>query len=69
MEEIENISGGSIHMEFDYNDINTFLAGKMNVGIDQTMQGYIQKIEKTKAAKQLEAKKPRKRKAKPEGTD
>ena len=41
----------------------------MNVGIDQTMQGYIQKIEKTKAAKQLEAKKPRKRKAKPEDTD
>ena len=69
VEEIENISGGSIHMEFDYNDINTFLAGKMNVGIDQTMQGYIQKIEKTKAAKQLEAKKPRKKKAKPEDAD
>ena len=66
MEEIENISGGSIHMEFDYDDINTFLAGKMNVGIDQTMQGYIQKIEKTKAAKQLEGKKKRTKKAEPE---
>ena len=69
VEEIENISGGSIHMDCDYDDINTFLAGKMNVGIDQTMQGYIQKIEKTKAAKQLEAKKPRKKKAKPEDAD
>lgn len=66
VEEIENISGGSIRMEFDYDDINTFLAGKMNVGIDQTMQGYIQKIEKTKAAKQLEGKKKRTKKAEPE---
>ena len=62
VEEIENISGGSIRMEFDYDDINTFLAGKMDVGIDQTMQGYIQKLEKTKTVKQLEAKKTRKRK-------
>lgn len=68
VEEIENISGGSIHMDFDYDDINTFLAGKMNVGIDQTMQGYIQKLEKTKTTKQLEAKKNRKKKAKPEET-
>lgn len=66
VEEIENISGGSIRMEFDYDDINTFLAGKMNVGIDQTMQGYIQKIEKAKAAKQLEGKKKRTKKAEPE---
>ena len=64
VEEIEKISGGSIHMEFDYDDINTFLAGKMNVGIDETMQSYIQKIEKTKTAKQLE--KPRKKKPAPE---
>ena len=68
VEEIENISGGSIHMEFDYNDINTFLAGKMNVGIDEAMQSYIQKIEKTKTTKQLEAKKPRKKKTSPEET-
>ena len=68
VEEIENISGGSIHMDFDYDDINTFLAGKMNVGIDEAMQSYIQKIEKTKTTKQLEAKKPRKKKASPEET-
>lgn len=69
VEEIENISGGSIHMDFDYDDINTFLAGRMNVGIDQTMQGYIQKIEKTKTAKQLEGKKSRKKKTAPETTE
>ncbi len=60
VEEIENISGGSIHMDFDYDDINTFLGGKMNIGIDETMQNYIQKIEKTKTAKQLEGKKRKK---------
>ena len=63
VEEIEKISGGSIRMEFDYDDINTFLAGRMNVGIDETMQNYIQKIEKTKTAKQLEGKKSRKKKS------
>ena len=66
VEEIENISGGSFRMGCASDDINTFLAGKMNVGIDQTMQGYIQKIEKTKAAKQLEGKKKRTKKAEPE---
>ena len=60
VEEIENISGGSIHMDFDYDDINTFLGGKMNIGIDETMQNYTQKIEKTKTAKQLEGKKRKK---------
>lgn len=69
VEEIEKISGGSIHMDFDYDDINTFLAGKMNVGIDAAMQSYIQKIEKTKAAKQLEAKKSRRKKAGPENAE
>ena len=68
VEEIENIAGGSIHMDFDYDDINTFLAGKMNVGIDEAMHSYIQKIEKTKTTKQLEAKKPRKKKTSPEET-
>ena len=68
VEEIENIAGGSIHMDFDYDDINTFLAGKMNVGIDEAMQSYIQKIEKTKTTKQLEDKKPRKKKTSPEET-
>lgn len=63
VEEIERISGGSLRMEFDYDDINTFLAGRMNVGIDETVQSYVQQIEKNKAAKQLEArKKPQKKK-------
>lgn len=67
VEEIERISGGSLRMEFDYDDINTFLAGRMNVGIDETVQGYVQQIEKNKAAKQLEArKKPPKKKQTPE---
>ena len=57
VEEIESISNGSIHMDFDYDDINTFLGGKMNVGIDATMQSYIQQIEKNKTVKQIEAKK------------
>ena len=57
VEEIEDVSGGSIHMDFDYDDINTFLGGKMNVGIDATMQSYIQQIEKNKTVKQIEAKK------------
>ena len=68
VEEIENIAGGSIHMDFDYDDINTFLAGKMNVGIDEAMQSYIQKIEKAKTTKQLEAKKPRKKNSSPHET-
>ena len=62
VEEIENISGGSIHMDFDYDDINTFLGGRMNVGIDSIMQNYIQQIDKSKTAKQLEAKKKRTKK-------
>lgn len=57
VEKIEDVSGGSIHMDFDYDDINTFLGGKMNVGIDATMQSYIQQIEKNKTVKQIEAKK------------
>ena len=57
VEEIEDISGGSIQMDFDYDDINTFLGGKMNVSTDATMQNYIQQIEKNKTVKQLEAKK------------
>lgn len=43
-------------MDFDYDDINTFLAGRMNVGIDQTLWDYIQKLDKTRAAKQLKGK-------------
>ena len=49
-------------MDFDYDDINTFLGGRMNVGIDSIMQNYIQQIDKSKTAKQLEAKKKRTKK-------
>ena len=56
VEEIESISNGSIHMDFDYDDINTFLAGRMNVGIDQTLWDYIKKLDKTRTAKQLKGK-------------
>ena len=66
VEEIESISNGSIHMDFDYDDINTFLAGRMNVGIDQTLWDYIQKLDKTRAAKQLKGKTPHKKAPKAE---
>ena len=59
VEEIENISGGSLQMSFEYDNINTFLSGQMTVGIDDTVSGYIQKIDKTKTSKQLETKKKR----------
>lgn len=57
VEEIENISGGSLQMEFDYDNINTFLAGQMSVGIDETMTDYLQKLEHSRNTKQLETKK------------
>lgn len=65
VEEIESISNGSIHMDFDYDDINTFLAGRMNVGIDQTLWDYIQKLDKTRAAKQLKGKTSHKKRRRP----
>ena len=65
VEEIESIANGSIHMSFDYDNINSFLAGKMTVGIDETMQDYAHKLERARMAKQLEAGKKRRRKAEP----
>lgn len=63
VEEIETISAGSLQMSFEYDNINTFLSGQMTVGIDETVSGYIQKIEKSKTAKQLESKKKRDKQA------
>lgn len=63
VEEIENISGGSLQMSFEYDNINTFMAGQMTIGIDDTMTDYIQRLEKTKNTKQLEAKGRRRNKA------
>lgn len=57
VEEIEEISDGSLQMSFEYDNINTFLAGQMSVGIDETMTGYLDKLERARNAKQLEAKK------------
>ena len=65
VEEIENIANGSIHMSFDYDNINSFLAGKMTVGIDETMQDYAHKLERARMAKQLESGKKRRRKPEP----
>lgn len=61
VEEIENISGGALQMSFDYDNINSFLAGKMTVGVDDTVQDYVHKIEKSRAAKTLETSKKRKK--------
>lgn len=65
VEEIESIANGSIHMSFDYDNINSFLAGKMTVGIDETMQDYAHKLERARMAKQLESGKKRRRKPEP----
>jgi hypothetical protein len=60
VEEIEDVSGGSLQMSFDYDNINTFMAGQMTVGIDDTVGDYVQKLEKAKNTKQLESKKRKK---------
>lgn len=65
VEEIEAAANGSLRMDFDYDNINTFMAGKMTVGIDDTMTDYLQKLERTRAAKQLEGKRKQKRKDPP----
>lgn len=57
VEEIEGVSGGSLQMSFAYDNINAFMAGQMTVGVDGVMTDYIQKLEKTKAARQLEGRK------------
>lgn len=57
VEEIEEISEGSLKMSFEYDNINSFLAGRMTVGIDQTVTDYVQRIERSRAAKQLESRK------------
>jgi len=65
VEEIEDQSAGSFRMSFDYDNINTFLAGQMDIQVDHSMSDYIAKLEKTKAAKQLESKKKRAPRKKP----
>lgn len=60
VEEIEDISGGSLRMEFEYDNINTFLAGQMTVGIDKAMEEYLRKLNKAKTEKRLESRKKKK---------
>ena len=70
VEEIETISGGSLRMEFDCGTVNAFLAGRMNVGIDATVQGYLQKLEKARTEKQANAEKSvRKSRRQPSSSD
>lgn len=57
VEEIGRVSGGALEIAMDYDSINTFLAGQITVGIDDTVQDYLRKLDKTRAAKQLEGKK------------
>lgn len=59
VEEIARVSGGTLEIGLDYDSINTFLAGQITVGIDDTVQDYLRKLDKAKAAKQLEGKKKR----------
>ena len=63
VEEIESIANGSIRMSFDYDNINSFLAGRMTVGIDETMQDYSHKLERSRMSKQLESGRRRRKKA------
>jgi len=67
VEEIENLSAGSLQMSFEYDNINTFLAGQMTVGVDETVQDYVHKIERSRSQKALEASKKRKKSEKKDG--
>lgn len=59
VDEISRLSDGTLEIDIDYDNINTFLAGQLTVGIDDTMQNYLRKLDKTRTAKQLEEKKKR----------
>ncbi len=63
MEEIAAVSGDSLRLELDYDNINTFLAARMTVRVDEAVSGYVKKLDKP--PKQLEAK-SRKGRKKPE---
>lgn len=69
IEEIDRASGGALSIEMDYDNINTFLAGQLTVGIDDTVQDYQKKLSQAKSAKQLEARKKRAKKEEDSGED
>ncbi len=60
-EEIASVSGGSLQLELEYDNINTFLAAQMTVQVDQAVNDYVKKLDKP--AKQAEARKKRGEKA------
>lgn len=57
VEEIARVSGGALEIAMDYGSINTFLAGQLTVSVDETVQDYQKKLDKARAAKQLESRK------------
>lgn len=59
VEEIARVSGGALEIAMDYDSINTFLAGQLTVSVDETVQDYQQKLDRARAAKQLESRKKR----------
>lgn len=59
VDEIARISGGVLEVSMDYDSINTFLAGQLTVAVDETVQDYQKKLDKARAAKQLEGRKKR----------
>lgn len=65
VEEIARISGGALEIAMDYDSINTFLAGQLTVSVDETVQDYQQKLDRARAAKQLESRKKREKRDSP----
>lgn len=59
VDEIARVSGGALEIAMDYDSINTFLAGQLTVSVDETVQDYQQKLDRARAAKQLESRKKR----------
>ena len=68
-DEIQKFSGGSLSIDYDKSNINSFLASQLTVGIDQAMKDYVKKLEKTKSVKQLESKRKRAKKKSAEPTE
>ena len=63
VEEIENVSGGVLKMSFEYDSINSLLAGRMTVGVDETVRDYNAMIEKSRTSKALETSKRNRKRA------
>lgn len=68
VDEIARVSGGALEISMEYGSINTFLAGQLTVSVDETVQDYQRKLDKTRAAKQLEGRKKRTKEGRTSGT-